>query len=120
MIQVARELAALLVATGPIGAMVAGALIGLALVVILYAQVASLLADRRMVAQQAEFQGRLLQSLDALRADNLRQREEIERLTALVELLREQQRRSIDLLRRVMDGRLAPADLTAADLPEAS
>lgn len=118
------QLGAVLVSAGPIGAVVASVLVGLALIVIIFAQVSGVFAQRRATVQNTDFQASLLKAVQALtdseaalRRENAEQREVIERLQASVSLLREQGRRTIDLLHRVMDGSLLPTAISPDDLP---
>lgn len=116
-----------LASTGPVGAAIAALVVGLALAVIIFAQVTGIFADRRTGKQSLDFQDRLLQAMDdargrevALAAENRTLREDVGRLAANVDLLRVQHRRTIDLLRQVFDGKLAPGAINPADLNEAA
>lgn len=114
-----------LASTGPVGAIVAALVVALVLAVVILAWAARTLLGHRTDEQFAAFQARLLDAVGALgrieerhAAENVRLREELARQGAMIELLREQQRRAIDLLRRVAGGKVAPADITEADLRE--
>lgn len=113
----------LLASIGPIGAVIGGVIVGLALAVIVYAQTSGIFAARRDAKQGGDFQAQLLaaiglltQDATAVRAENAMLREEIGRLQTSVALMREQQRRTFDLLLRIMDGSLLPSALTPGDL----
>ena len=109
-------------ATGPIGAVIIAILLGLALVVLIFSKVRSMLASGRAEQQATEFQDRLIKALDALTAsesslrgqvqslliENAALRENLRELTASVDLLRAQMRRMIGQMRAVQDGSLAP------------
>ncbi|MEN5083697.1 hypothetical protein ABE438_14535 [Bosea sp. TWI1241] len=116
-------------ATGPVGAAIVAMLLGLALVVLIFTKVRSMLAAGRAEQQATEFQDRLIKALEALTAsesslraqvqslliENAALRENLRELTASVDLLRAQMRRMIGQMRAVQEGRLA-AD--ALDLPQ--
>lgn len=125
MIEAAAALIHSLTETGPIGAVVGAILVSLALVVIVYAQTSGIFAARRTDKQQGDFQEKLLHAVEvltkseeAVRQDNAALREEVGRLGAQVELLRNQNRRFIELLRAVVEGRLDPASVLRTDLVE--
>lgn len=125
--EVAREFIALLVSIGPIGAVIAAVLVALALIVIVYAQVSGIFDRRNDAKQNSEFQEKLLNHVKILtdsearvRQENSRLIEDVSRLAAMVELLRQQQRRQIELLRRLMTGKMLPGEITEADLGDGS
>lgn len=105
-------------ATGVWGALLAGGLVGLGLVVIIYGRTRGILGESATAGHTVEFQNQLLDALKllndsegALRRENAELREALGRVMTTVDLLRTQQRRMIDLMRAVMEGRLAPAEI---------
>lgn len=116
MLAVLTELLATIARTSPIGALIAAAIVALALVLIVYARTAGLFDDRENAKQKTDFQGNLLAAIKLLtdgerdlRLENAGLREDIARLLVQIDLVRTQNRRIIDLLRDVVEGRLAPA-----------
>ena len=113
----------LIKATGTLGAVIASTLVGLALVLILYARTKGIVGDTKSADQAGQFQERLLDAVKlltdseaALRRENAALREDMGRLTTSVELMRVQNRRVIECLRAVMEGRVQPAAITIPDL----
>lgn len=117
-------------ATGPVGAIIVSVLVGLVVGALVIFYFAGLVAGARTDKQQAIFQERLLKAFEALAVSEAALRKEVDvlqhenaslkdtirELTASVDLLRTQWRRGIDLLRAVMDGKLAPSAINAAEL----
>lgn len=116
-------------ATGPVGAIVIAAVLGLGLTVFVFFKLRSLQASSRQEQQANDFQDRLIGALksltdseSSLRAqvqsllvENAALRENLRELTASVDLLRNQMRKMIGQMRAVQEGRLA-AD--AMQLPD--
>jgi cell division protein FtsB len=114
---------ATLTGIGPIGAIIASVLIALVLVVIIAAWAMGLLDSHRTDSQKTDFQGKLLEAIKALTdretelvRENASLRDDMGRLQATVDLMREQNRRVIELLRSVMEGRIAPGAIQIPDL----
>lgn len=119
--------------TGPYGAYIAAGLVGLALVVIVIANFAGLYDDRRSASTKTNFLDRVVKQYETLAKSEAALRAEADRierendqlqdrqreLLTSVELLRQQLRRAIDLMRAVRDGKLQPSDLDEhlGDLP---
>lgn len=121
-------------ATGPVGAIVAAALVGLALVVIIFAKLGGLFDNSRNDVLKTDFIGRLVAEVDKfserekelrreadrLEAENERLKDKMRELQTQGILMRNQLRRAIDLLRAVREGRLSPDAIAAADTIEAT
>lgn len=119
--------------TGPYGAYIAAGLVGLALIIIVVANFAGLYDDRRSASTKTAFLDRVVKQYDALAKSEAALRAEVDRidrendtlqdrqreLLTSVELMRQQLRRAIDLMKDVRDGRLQPSDLDQhlGDLP---
>ncbi len=110
------ELVEQLQGSGPVGAFVAAAIVGLTLAVIVLARFKDLWSNVRDRSQAVDFQGKLLTMIDKLQAseDALRHRvedlsqdkrtlqEDLDELRVQMALLRHQRRRLIDMLRHVV------------------
>lgn len=121
-----------LVATGPIGAVVAAIIIALVLAIIVYAKSTGLLNFTRTETQKGDFQDRLITQVDKLmlreaslqaeadriEAENDRLKDEMRELRSQIILMRNQLRRAIDTLRAVREGRLSPDAIAAIDTIE--
>ncbi len=94
--------------TGPVGAYIAAGLVGLVLVLIVYARTQGLFNDTATAKQQVEFQKRLMEQVDRLMERDDALRDEMAEMQAHVALMRNQLRRAIDLLRQVREGRVSP------------
>ena len=119
--------------TGPVGAIVAAALVGLALIVIILAKFGGLFDNSRNEALKTDFIGRLVSEVDKfserekelrreadhLEAENERLKDKMRELQAQGVLMRNQLRRAIDLLRAVREGRMSPDAIAAIDTIEA-
>lgn len=111
--------------TGPAGAYIAAGLVGLALIVIVVANFAGLYDDRRSASTKTDFLDRVVKQYEVLAKSETALRQEADRierendvlqdrqreLLTSIELLRQQLRRAIDLMKAVRDGRLRPEDL---------
>lgn len=95
-------------ATGPVGAYIAAAIVGLCLVLIGFAKSQGLFNDTRTAKQQVEFQKRLLEQLDRLMDREKKLQDEMAEVQAHVVLMRVQLRKAIDLLRQVREGHVPP------------
>lgn len=98
---------------GPVGAFLAALLVGLGLMVIVYARTKDLWTDTKGRTQGVEFQDRLLKLVDTLTAseaalrlriddvlrDNGTLRDDVDALRADLALVRNQRRRLIEMLR---------------------
>lgn len=119
-------------ATGPIGAIVAAAIVGLVLAIILYAKSTGLLNMGRTETQKGDFQDRLIAQVDKLllreaalqaeadriEGENDRLKDDMRELRTQIVLMRNQLRRAIDLLRAVREGKISPDAIPAADTIE--
>ena len=104
--------------SGPVGAVVAAVLVGLALALIIFARSKGLWNDTKGQSQGIEFQDRLLKLVDTLTASEtaLRQqiddmskkngalRDDMDEMRATLALVRNQRRRLIELLRSLKEG----------------
>ena len=118
--------------TGPAGAIIAAVIVGLALAVILYARTKGLFQSAEEGDNRNDFVGQLIEQVDRLAAREERLQHEADRverenerlkdkqreLLTKMELMRNQLRRAIDLLRAVREGRLPPEAIAAADTIE--
>lgn len=124
------DIVRLLGTLGPWGLVVISCLVGLALAVIVYARTMGLFAGQATAEQANAFQKNLLEAFDRLSKSDAALRQEVEdlqterenlrgriaELTVAIDLMRNQQRRLIDLLHAVMSGRIAPDALHQEDL----
>lgn len=113
--------------TGPTGAYIAAGIVGLALVIIVIANFAGLYDDRRSASTKTDFLDRVVKQYETLAKSEAALRAEAEHigrendqlqdrqreLLTSVELLRQQLKRAIELMKAVRDGRLKPEDLDA-------
>ena len=120
--------------TSPAGSLLASAIVALGLLLIVAAWALGVFDDRRNASQKTDFQGKLLEAIalltdreSALLRENGELRDKVERVMMMVDLLRdqnrkviEQNRELIDLLRGVIEGRVAPADIPISKLGTAS
>jgi hypothetical protein len=118
--------------TGTVGAVIASAIVGLVLAIIVYAKSTGLLSFTRTETQKGDFQDRLITQVDKLmlreaalqaeadriESENDRLKDEMRDLRTQIVLMRNQLRRAIDLLRAVREGRLPPEAIAAADTIE--
>lgn len=125
---VLNGIAAVIKSLPPYGQWVAGGLVGLALMVIVYARTTDLFVDRRVGSQTTAFQDRLLRAievltaseeklqarLDAAEAENVGLRSDMDTLRADLLLIRNQRRRVIELLRDLKEGRVTVDTVEAA------
>lgn len=116
--------------TGVFGAVVIAILIALACAVVIYARTADLFTGSKTASQQSEFQAKLLKAVDRLSQIEVSLRGEIDQLqndkeqlqralnegTVAIELMRQQQRRLIDLFREVLAGRRPIDSIDAKEL----
>lgn len=107
----------------PAAAILAAVIVALALVVIVYAATSGIFDDRRNAKQKTDFQAQLLASLKlltdsntALRDENVGLREDMGRLMTTVDLTRNQNRRVIELLRGIVEGRIAASAIQLAEI----
>lgn len=119
-------------ATGPVGAIVVAVLVGLVLGALIIFYFARLFTTAKTDKQQGAFQERLIAVLDKVAASEMAWRKEVDllqeknaslkdtvrELTASVDLMRMQTRRLLEMLRAVMEGRLAPSAISSSDLGE--
>lgn len=115
--------------TGPVGAIIAALIVGLALAVIVYARTKGLFQSVSAEDSRQDFVDQLIEQVDKLVAREERLQIEADRvereneqlkdrqreLQTKMELMRNQLRRAIDLLRAVREGRLPPEAIEAAD-----
>ncbi|GJD93378.1 hypothetical protein [Methylobacterium iners] len=120
--------------TGPAGSLIAALIVGLALAVILYARTKGLFQGVEAGESKQNFVDQLIEQVDRLAAreerlqheadkverENDRLKDRQRELLTKIELMRNQLRRAIDLLRAVREGRLPPEAIEAADTIELS
>ncbi|MCF4125026.1 hypothetical protein [Methylobacterium sp. SyP6R] len=95
-------------ATGPVGAYIAAAIVGLVLALIVFAKTQGLFTSTTTAQQQVDFQKLLLEHLDRLSKREEALRAEMAEVQAHVALMRVQLRKAIDLLRQVREGHVPP------------
>lgn len=105
--------------TGPVGAYIAAVLVGLVLILIVFARTQGLFNDSATAKQQVEFQKRLLEQLDRLSKREEALRVEMAEVQTHVVLMRVQLRKAIDLLRQVREGHVSPDAIDPDAIQEA-